>query len=172
MKKQIIITTVAFMLALFATIVQAQTLSIAASAQELSNNFNSTLPDGAKPVTVSNNLEKKFRKQFPSAADAQWYETSTGFVVHFSDVEIKNIVFLDKKGNTVGQLSYCSEKDLPANVRQQVRSNYYDYSITFVKELTVGKAKAYLVTVEDKTSWKIIRVTEEGMDVFEEHIKG
>lgn len=172
MKKQIITPAAILMVTLFTTMLQAQNLATAARTREPNSSFSIISNDGSNPLPVSNNVEKKFKKQFPAAADAEWYQISTGFVVHFKEVEKRNIVYLDKKGNTVGQLRYCSEKDLPADVRQQVRSNYYDYSITFVKEISVGKTKAYLVTVEDKTSWKIIQVTEEGMDVFEEHIKG
>jgi hypothetical protein len=52
-----------------------------------------------------------------------------------------------------------------------VKTNYYDYSITTVKEVSTIEGTAYLVTIEFKNNWKVIRVVDKEMDVWEEHQK-
>ena len=53
-----------------------------------------------------------------------------------------------------------------------VRYGYPDYSIKSVREIHAANATAYLVTIEDATSWKTIRVVNGETDVYEEFKKG
>ena len=50
------------------------------------------------------------------------------------------------------------ENHLPAEVRKEVKSNYYDYSIGWVKEVKEGEDLVYVVHVENKAEWKDLSV--------------
>jgi len=114
---------------------------------------------------------KKFKKDFPGNTNDIWAKTNNGYVVRFTSNTVQNWAFLTRHGNCQISMRYYTEKELPASVRNQVKSTYYDFSITSVKEISNNKSTAYLVTIEDETTWKIIRVVDGEMDVLEEYTK-
>ena len=120
--------------------------------------------------SVSEKLLKKFEANFPGV-QGMWVETGTGYVVRFTKKGVENWAYLNKKGDCESTIRYYTESELPAEIRHRVKSMYYDHSITSVKEIDHHQSTAYLITVEDKTSWKVIRVVEDEMDVWEEHNK-
>lgn len=81
-------------------------------------------------------------------------------------------MFLTKRGNCQSRILYYTEKMLPAAIRNQIKSAYYDFAITSVKEVHHNKATAYLLTVADATTWKVIRVVNGETEVLEEYVKG
>lgn len=114
----------------------------------------------------------KFHSRFANVRNDVWEAMPGGYVVRFTTKDdIQNWVYLTKKGAVIGQMRYYKEAQLPTDVRNQVRSSYYDFAITSAKEITHKGATAYLVTVEDATSWKVIHVVDRDMEVYEEHAK-
>jgi hypothetical protein len=125
-----------------------------------------------QPVGINEHVSKKFAKQFSSATNAVWTTSANGFEVQFTTNGIIHWVFLTKKGNYRSLMRYYTEKDLPAYIRHQVKSMYYDFSIISVKEVNHDHITAYLVTIADEKIWKVIRVIDGDTDVWEEHVKG
>lgn len=173
MKKLLMIVFAAFTAA---TIANAQTNSLAnankTTTLKLISKFENMDAASSRPIEVSDRIIKKFEKQFSDATDAAWMKTSNGFVVRFTAKGIQNWAYLSRHGNCQGCVRYYTEKELPADVRQQVRSSYYDYTITFVKEVNYNHSTAYLITIEDETTWKVIHVVNGETEVSEEHLKG
>ena len=116
---------------------------------------------------LSTKAVKNFNKTFKATANASWSETSDGFVAKFKKNDIETKVFYDVKGRWIGNVRNYQEKDLPREIRHRVKSNYYDYNIYLVQEVTVGDNTAYLVKIEDKTSIKTIRIVDGEMDEYE-----
>ena len=114
---------------------------------------------------------KNFTRAFKNVTDAQWFTFEDGFVVYFTSDGINTRVFYDKKGNNTGMIRAYFEDKLPTHIRHLVKSAYYDFSIYHVNEVTANKATAYLVKIEDNTSWKTIRVVDGEMDVLEAYSK-
>lgn len=114
---------------------------------------------------------RKFIKAFPGVTDDVWIKNNTGFIVTFTFKQVRNLAFLTKTGDCDSRIQYYTENELPAGIRHQVKSTYYDYSITSVKEVSGNHSTAYLVTIEDKTKWMVIRVADGEMDVWEDHVK-
>lgn len=156
-----------------AALVVAVAFATTANAQfDLAANTKKTDAAPAAAVDIKSlSVYKKFVKQFPDGQEDSWIKIKEGFVVRFTVKGIVNRAFLDKRGNFDGLIRYYGEKDLPQDVRQQVKSAYYDYSIRSVQEVTWDGTTAYLVTVEDKTTLKIIRVVDGEMDVREAFTK-
>lgn len=127
----------------------------------------------AATTGINENIVKKFRSLFQTASDDSWEKTRDGgYAVRFVSNGMQQMAFLDKKGNCESQIRYYTEKGLPADVRKMVRSTYYDYSIKGVTEVSHHDTTAYLVTIEDDTTWKIIRVVNGEMEVWKEFVKG
>lgn len=159
---------------LFATAALAVAVAFATTANAQFELAANTKRPAAAPAALdikSTPVYKKFVKQFPDGQDDTWTKTREGFAVRFTVRGIVNRAYLDKRGNFDGLIRYYGEKDLPQDVRHQVKSTYYDYSIRLVQEVTRNGATAYLVTVEDKTTLKIIRVVDGEMDVREAFTK-
>ena len=98
--------------------------------------------------------------------DAQWFKDAEGYLAEFSNGPSRAQFFYDRKGNfTYSILSY-TEKEMPADVRRLVRSNYYDFSIGWVKEVSEGQTTAYVVHIEDTASWKDVVVQDGEMRVL------
>lgn len=135
----------------------------------LLQNLSTSSPND--PGDVSNEVIKKFTKQYGNCTSATWTKDNMGFVVWFTSNGIQNRVFLTKHGNYQGSIRYYTEKDLDAAIRHQIKSMYYDFAITAVQEVQYGSETVYLVTIADATTLKVLRVKANQLDVWEEHQK-
>lgn len=120
---------------------------------------------------VSDRVQKKFDRTFGAISDAVWTKTNNGFFVQFSAGGIKNRVFLTKRGHHEWHIRDYSEKELPANVRHQVKGTYYDFAIRAVHEVHGSGATVYLIIIADATTWKMIRVIDGEMDEWKAYQK-
>jgi hypothetical protein len=101
---------------------------------------------------------KNFKKSFKTQNSADWFTIEDGFMAVFTKDAIKTKVFYDKKGRLIGEILSYTEDKLPKEIRHRVKSTYYDYNIIHVHELRADDVTVYLVKIEDKTSFKTIRV--------------
>jgi hypothetical protein len=114
---------------------------------------------------------KSFSRQFKNVANADWEMTNTGaFVASFRDEKTNTKVYYNENGSYICTIKRYAESELPQSVRHMVKSNYYDYSITSVDEIQ-SEAIVYLVHIVFGNNCKTIRVTDEGMDIYEDLTK-
>ena len=113
-----------------------------------------------------------FNKRFNSASGAWWVADENGFMSYFKEEGFTQRVCYDRKGNWMYSMIYYNESKLPKDVRNAVKSTYYDMSIVLVKEIKTTKGKVYVLNLEDKTTIRIIKVNDEGeMETVQELIK-
>ena len=117
-------------------------------------------------------IRKKFQKQFANAKLETWTKVENGYAIRFSAGSIENLVFYNAKANLTGQVRYYKPDYLPIDIRVQVESMYYNYDILSVQEVIVERSTTYLVSIAAKNEWKIIRVSDAGMDVYKQYHKG
>ena len=120
---------------------------------------------------VADNVQRKFKKEFPGITGESWAKIDNGYMVMFTNGKVQKRVFLGRKGNVKLQIGYYSEAELPADVRTRVKSVYYDYNIFSVQEFNLNRTKFYLVSLENASTWKIIRVDDNDMEVYKEYVK-
>ncbi len=60
------------------------------------------------------------------------------------------------------------ETKLPKDVRATVKSTYYDYAITHVKEISLPDKTVFLVYLHFNGSWKIVRLCNREMEEIED----
>jgi hypothetical protein len=124
-----------------------------------------------KKNLVNTKALRDFSKAFKTVTNENWHIVQDGFIAKFKQNNIQNRVDYDKKGNWLTTFRYYGEDHLPREVRHLVKSSFYDFDIIVVTEVTVGNKTAYLVSIEDKTSSKKIRVVDNEMDVLEDFVK-
>lgn len=76
--------------------------------------------------------------------------------------------FYDRQGKRLYSIAYYGEKGLPAGIRVQVRSVYFDFTIQTVEEVRLADKKIYLIDIRDDKTLKTIRYCEGDMDEVNE----
>ena len=121
---------------------------------------------------ISTKAVKNFTKSYKNAPNAKWCKLKDGFVACFTCDGIKTSAFYNNRGNFEVQIRDYYEDKLPREIRHLVKSTYYDFSIYYINEFSADGIIVYLVKIEDKTSFKTIKVVAGGeMEVVEEYFK-
>ena len=135
---------------------------------KLNNNLSYKAAALTAPSDINIKAMRDFMKSFKGAQSVQWYKVPDGTMAYFTNYGIKTRVSYDNKGNWMYNMRSYDEINLPREIRAQVKSVYYDYSITWVNEITKRQQTTYIVHMQDKKSWKTIKVCEgEEMETVE-----
>ena len=122
---------------------------------------------------INTKAVRNFIRDYKNVTGAKWFKSANGlFVVYFTNENIQNWIYYNKKGDFEFMLRHFNEEKLPPDVRHLVKSNYYDFSIYHVSEIRYNGKTAWYVTIEDKTCWKKIKVLDAEMEVVEVYSKG
>ncbi|MEP7232889.1 MAG: hypothetical protein ABI691_21700 [Ginsengibacter sp.] len=132
------------------------------------------MEETTNPVNTNAKALNNFKKTYKDAAGVKWITSNKVIIANFVSDGIQTAVYYDTKGHWHGSLkNYMDEKFNP-KVRALVKSNYYDYKITNVQEIetidTYG-VPTYLAFIEDDTNFKVIRVSDGLMDVYQQFKK-
>jgi hypothetical protein len=127
--------------------------------------------DYSAKATANDRVISKFQKFYPNVEGESWIKMKNGFSVRFSSNNIQQLVFLTKRGGVISSIKYYSAQELSTEIRDLVKYEYPNYSIKSVREVHACNKIAYLVTIEDATTWKTIRVIDGETDVYEEFTK-
>ena len=114
---------------------------------------------------------RDFWNKVGDSKDEKWYRYSDGFIAEYTDGPVTGRYQYDCQGRPVYSILTYSERQLPADVRQEVRSRYYDYKIGWVKEVSQEGATAYVVHLDDSLSWKELAVQDGEIRVLKEFKK-
>lgn len=120
---------------------------------------------------ISTKALKNFDKSFKGASNVGWYKISDGFSAFFIQNDNQNRAYFDTKGNLAYTVTYYSGKKLPHDIRARVKSTYYDCEIPFVEEIHAGDQVVYIVHLEDETTWKKVKISDDGMELIEDFNK-
>jgi hypothetical protein len=137
-----------------------------------------SLPKNSSPSKsylneFNTNATRDFMKRFKDPTDVQWTKEAKGFIVAFNVNGIKTRTAYNSSGDWVYTIKYYDEWKLPKDVRAQVKSTYYDYTITQVEEIVqqIQSEPTYLVHLQDSKTWKNVLVCNGEMVVMEEFDK-
>ena len=180
MKKIILINLAILGITVLAnTTVSAQSdLAIQHRKSSTTANFDAASEDPGILTTRANRNEvspkalRNFEKLYKDITNPIWYKVSTGYVVCFKNNGTRTSVFYTRNGLVHCTINYYNEDKLPASVRHLVKSNFYDFNITFVIEVNKNDVTSYLVRIEDKTRIKTVKVIDGEWEMMEEMVKG
>lgn len=141
---------------------------------EITNSVDSDKNRTVDLSAISPKAIKNFAASYKNAKDEKWDKTSEGFTAKFKFNGVSNLIFFNQNGKWAGSLKGYFEDKLPFEVRDRVKREYYDYSITYVQEVETiesNRIPTYIIHMEDKKSIKQIRISEGQMDVYKQYNK-
>ena len=111
----------------------------------------------ASPPEVTEKVLKAFNEIFMNATDVVWHETQNYYEASFKQSEIISRAIYDADGNLLRTTRYYSEENLPINILTKIRKRYAGKSVFGVTELTTADEVSYHITLQDETTWYIIK---------------
>ncbi len=131
-------------------------------------------PEGGKKIRLNDiNIRAlaHLRKTFKDADNETWRVHSNGeYIASFMKDDISYIVYYDRKGRWVATVKGYNEDKMPFELRDLVKRNYYDYSISYVKEVKTYRNDTitFVVNIRYKNLSKVIRIQDGEMDILQE----
>ena len=104
-------------------------------------------------------------------SDEQWFKLGAGYQAEFTEASAKGQYMYDRKGKWLYSILTYGQEKLPEDVRQQVRSTYYDFTIRWVKEVREADNLVYVVHMESPGEWKDVAVQDGQMRVLNSFCK-
>jgi hypothetical protein len=130
-----------------------------------------TISGGATKVEVSKKVSDSFASLFKGAEAPQWFKSDKDYVVDFILNNQVNKAEFTKRGNLVFHMAFGNEKQMPADIRNIVKSKYYDYAINSTVKVDVDENSAWIVNIEDANQFFVLRVVDGVMDVLDKYRK-
>jgi hypothetical protein len=122
-------------------------------------------------VDVNAKALKDFNKSFKNISGEQWYKVTDGFIADFKENEVETKVAYDQKGKWHCTVRTFGENQLPSDVRDLVKSKYYDYKILVVYEIRHDNT-VYILKIEDATTLKTLRIADGEIEIISDNSKG
>jgi hypothetical protein len=122
-------------------------------------------------VDVNTKALKDFNKSFKNISGEQWYKVTDGFIASFKENEVETKVAYDQKGKWHCTVRIFGENQLPSDVRDLVKSKYYDYKILVVYEIRHDNT-VYILKIEDATTLKTLRIADGEIEIISDNSKG
>ena len=134
-------------------------LLISSSLPAQEDTTSKTLP----PVTVTGTkIDQKvwegFRRSFKNAVDPRWYKIAEDYLVRFIMENQEQSALFNKKGTLQYHITYGNEKNLPPDLRQQVKSIYVEYKITSAFSIKESSRLIWVVNLENDKNMLVLRV--------------
>lgn len=151
--------------------------AISFNSPALENNFLSPFEKMGFEETKANNINinavRDFVKTFKNIGNNKWYRTKDGgFTSAFTSDEIETTVAYNTKGVRKYIIRIYKENNLPFEIRDMVKREYYDATITLVREVKTDLEMIFFVHLRDKYTWKIVKVADGEMKLVQNLIKG
>jgi hypothetical protein len=135
-----------------------------AKVLEMSVPANSPHAGNYVPDTKNINVKaiKDFEGRFNHVNNAMWFADRDGYEAYFTQDGYGDRVFYDKKGHWQYSLIFYNEFKLPKDLRAAIKSTYFDMDIKQVEEVRYPDDVAYIVMLQDKSSIKVLKISQDG----------
>jgi hypothetical protein len=121
---------------------------------------------------ISEKMYKHFSRNFKHATDIKVRPEADHTQVTFKDNTISESVQYNKNGKWQYSMRTYDSENLPKMIRNEVEVAFPGYQVFgFVNEIDVLNKSATLVMIENKDSWKRVRLVDNTIDVYEEYRK-
>lgn len=107
---------------------------------------------------VNTKVWESFKREFKNAVDPHWFKIGTDYLVRFFAEDQNQSALFNKRGSLIYNITYGKEKHLPTDIRQQVKSVYYDYKITNALSIRESERMIWVVNLEDDKNMLIVRI--------------
>ena len=120
---------------------------------------------------ISPRALRDFAKRCKNVTAERWVKVNGGYSANFISDGVSNSIFYNSHGKWLSSLRGYNEEKLPHEIRDIVKYEYHDYSIFYVQEIeTIGAygTPAYLIYLEGKNNFKVMRIKDGQADVMRE----
>ena len=135
------------------------------------NNVQSLHITSGYPNNIHIKAMRDFLKRNKTAFDAEWFTIDNGYEVRYTGNNNSHCrTVYNCRGAFVYTIKQYSEHQMPREVRNIVKSDYYDYTILMVEEVEQPSVPvAYIIHMQDDTTLKNVVVSDGAMETMEEY---
>ena len=128
-------------------------------------------PNDIKPGTriakdaISDKIQNSFNRSFSNGKNDQWFLINKKvFGVNFDNNGRYSRAAFTKNGAMLYCVMQGSEQHLPKEDRKAIKSNYVDYNITHVAEVTSQGRTVWIANLQDEHNLVVVRVADGTLD--------
>jgi len=116
---------------------------------------------------------RHFQQLFPSGATGEyWFKSPEGYKVSFNLNAHSLLAYFDRHGAFLCSMKYYTQKEIPRETGELVKSKYPGYSIDLVTEVFDGQTTFLRVQIANASSLKILCIYGERIYMTEDLING
>jgi len=143
--------------------------SASAFGPEPTNELNALLNPSEAKVVKSERVGKlvtaAFKQQFTNASDVSWKENQGLYFGYFRHQDQELAAAYTPQGELFAVIRQSKLSDLPEAIQQTLKEKYADGSISDnVSEIDMQGETCHYVTIENKTSSKLVKFYSNGQD--------
>ena len=162
---------------LFSAIALATAVLSGAGAQAQSMAYNAPILKIASiPSEVNkgdaSKVMRDFIKRYTDGKGETWHQVNDGLIASFVENGIETKVAYNKKNTWCWAMRILDETQLPFEVRDIVKSKYYDFNIVIAFEINYESGVTYVVKIKGKTQLKVLKIHDGEMEVTEDYTRG
>jgi hypothetical protein len=128
----------------------------------------------AIPFNANIRVQRSFILNFGDTLENTWCQVEDCYLSQFRLNGLRTIALFSGRGTLIYTITYGSEKDLPADLRRAVKSEYYDYTMTITIELKQDNRDIWYVELDTPKDHITVRLEDGGMEEvnqFQKNIK-
>ena len=170
--KQIILSTAIFLMTASSNNSSAQNRNdIALNLKILSASLIEKASE-AKATEVNIRAMRDFYRSFKNAPEAKWFKSDKGYFASFSENGTNTKIVYDSKGRRNYSIISYPEAKLDRQVRNQVKSLYFDATIIGVHEFEFDNITVHVIKMLDHNSTRMtLKVSEGQIEDITSHAK-
>jgi hypothetical protein len=107
---------------------------------------------------IPGNIWKGFSTYFNEAENPRWFRLNKDYLVKFMIYDEENRALFSKRGTLIYHISYGYEKNLPPDLREQVKNSYSQYEITRAVKVTEAGRLIWVINLEDEKYIILLRI--------------
>jgi hypothetical protein len=126
-----------------------------------------------KTSAINRKALKDFTKHYKNATNQTWYKLADGnSIARFTSGGVDTKVFYNARGQWLYDLFTYTEDKLPVEIRNMVKSTYFNFDIFLCQELKSQDGHVYLIKMQNEKTVKTAKIIEGEMSLIEEFSKG
>jgi hypothetical protein len=116
---------------------------------------------------------RHFQRLFPTGATGEyWFKSTEGYKVSFNLNAHNLLAYFDKHGAFLCTMKYYTQKEIPRETGELVKSKYPGYGIDMVTEVFDGQTTFLRVQISNASSLRILCIYGERIYMTEDLING
>jgi hypothetical protein len=122
-------------------------------------------------IKVYENVQEAFEKIFENAENVRWDKVERNYLAKFSINDVEKRALLSPKGQLIYEITYGKEKQLPVNLRKDIKRAYVEFKITSATLVEEANRSIWVINLEDDTHLVTARVENNEIEEVRKYVK-